>query len=153
MDQHQSNDTILAKGTISKRTDFLNSILLGALDYADYWANVTNYTSDLEFAYIGAARMQFNNGQWSSYKPYEGMYYGVSADVKDVEGDMPAEWIHVDENTIAKGIEIILTGKHIQPGMTAAVFQANIESDAGLVDGPLADCILQAGVLGEVVYG
>jgi len=72
--------------------------------------------------------------------------------VKDVEGDT-AEWIHVDENTIAKGIEIVLTGKHIQPGMTAAVFQANIESDAGLVDGPLADCILQAGVLGEVVYG
>jgi len=133
MDQHQSNDTILAKGTISKRTDFLNSILLGALDYADYWANVTNYTSERS-------------------DQYEGMYYGGSADVKDVEGDT-AEWIHVDENTIAKGIEIILTGKHIQPGMTAAVFQANIESDAGLVDGPLADCILQAGVLGEVVYG
>lgn len=61
---------------------------------------------------------------------------------------------------IARGIYLVIEGKmaegvdHANVGTShrAAILQAVMEDDAGHIDANYADCIMQAAVLGKIVY-
>jgi hypothetical protein len=73
----------------------------------------------------------------------------LSLEVKEGEKNYP-----VSHETVRKGLERIAEGE--VKGMRAArplILKALVEGDAGQVDAGLADCVVQAGIFGEVVYG
>lgn len=81
---------------------------------------------------------------------------GLSDDTgsdNDEEGN-PKVFGDVTLDTVALGIQRILSGEvGISPHLVAYLVSAVKEQDAGDVDADVADCIVQAGLLGELVYG
>lgn len=80
--------------------------------------------------------------------------FWIKAEVRDVEAGSKA-WRTVNLDTVAKGIERVLGGGiKLAPEYLAQVSALlGPDADGGEVDALGADVILQAGLLGDVVYG
>mgnify|MGYP003640387661 CR=1 FL=1 len=60
---------------------------------------------------------------------------------------------HINNDVIRKGIGLILIGDvDVSRDIVDTLLEACQTMDAGDVDAEIADCIIQAGVLGEIVY-
>ena len=59
----------------------------------------------------------------------------------------------IDKDLVVRGMELVLTGQHTGPQIVGWLRQSVEENDAGMVDADVADCIVQCGLFGEVVYG
>ena len=80
---------------------------------------------------------------------------GFFAKVSDCEGDTFPDNSRIDQNVIVKGLNKIVNDKglKISEKIRARIKAANRLSDAGMIDADNADCIVQVGLLGELVFG
>lgn len=95
-------------------------------------------------------------GHWSecvAYKWTEGPEHTYADIIETGDGD-GTDPHHIDLETIQRGMEKILSGVvGIRSDLAAQVLSGVREDDAIHVDSDAADCIVQAGLFGEVVYG
>lgn len=108
--------------------------------------------------YIFVTALEGGIGYWSVANDYhwqnDGEYDldGFYALVEETESDEPVEH-RIDAQTILRGLEYFARGgegyKHVR-----AAARSIIAGDEDIdYDAEIADCIVQAGVFGEVVYG
>lgn len=120
-----------ARKRTPERTDFLAGILVTAVEGGiDYWADVQGYhVAGILKDLLRDARTQ----------------------VRDrAESD---EWKHLTLDIIALGISRIKEpGFKINETLRASILLGDVENDAGHIDSEGADVIVQAGLLGEIVY-
>jgi len=77
----------------------------------------------------------------------------LSFDLRDAEDDK-AEWHHVDITTIERGIAAILSGKAtVSKNIIGQIASGNARNDGGDIDADAADCIIQVGIFGRIVFG
>ena len=118
-----------------ERKNFLASVLVTAVEGGiDYWADVGNYT-------------------WA--QDDRGNLTGASVEVKERdERELTDKWIPIDLKIIAAGISSIKSGKvNMNPKIVGYVTMSDVENDASEVDSEVADCIVQAALFGQLVYG
>jgi len=113
------------------RKQFLSDVFTIALEGGiDYWAVVVEYhhSEDLDF-------------------------YAIISDC--CEGDETFPDSRIDKNIIIKGINEIINNKNLKISETIRVRikEANRSNNAGLIDAGDADCIVQVGLFGELVFG
>tara|TARA_Y100000310_G_scaffold128314_1_gene127491 strand:+ start:657 stop:1040 length:384 start_codon:yes stop_codon:yes gene_type:complete len=121
-----------------EREAYLATILTVAVEGGiAYWAEGKNYNWGSE------------NG------PFElGMFHYASVQVRDHWGDMGRNWRRVTVSTIARGIRLLKTGEvKVSSDITGYIGSAEAEKDASYIDSDAADCIVQAALFGEIVYG
>lgn len=94
-------------------------------------------------------------GYWSVCSAYE--WDGVPARAQIQEFDEGTEeygpLLEVDRTLIRKGIKEILAGGHVNPTILSYVQDADKHNDSGDVDADVADCIVQVGLFGKLIYG
>ena len=127
---------------LTPREQFLRDILCTAVEGGtNYWAQVDQIRRD---GYRPDARVGDPGfGDWT--------YIGYT--LHDVEGD--GEEYVVTVETVKRGLKLLTQDTKIglRKDLRAAVMVANISNDAGEIDSEAADCIIQAGIFGEIVYG
>lgn len=95
-------------------------------------------------------------GYWSECQKYQWRNQPASAEIKDLEGEDPADWVLLDVYTVDCGIATILgsvKSVEISEGRVKQIAAASAVNDGGAIDAELADCIVQAALFGKVVYG
>lgn len=119
----------------AERVQFLSDVMTTAVEGGiNYWAAVSEYRWDLD-----------------KYTPEQ-----VGVTVYDQEDDdWPEEGRRVDLDVIARGIGVLKkAGGCGDPDYWKQFLLADrTNGEDGDYDAGMADCILQAGLLGEVVYG
>jgi hypothetical protein len=119
---------------INVSEDFLSNVLITAFDggYGGCWYWASPHGDDA---------WDIRGGVWHSVM------------VEESEGD--EEGAHmVNHAVVLRGIERLVNGEvRINSELLAHLDQGLREDDAGEVDADVADCIVQAGVFGELVYG
>ena len=72
----------------------------------------------------------------------------------EIQEEGKSEWLKVDLDVVERGIEKLLEkGFAVNSSIRGDVALASIEDDGGYLDVLCADCIIQAGLFGEVIYG
>lgn len=96
-------------------------------------------------------------GYWSVCSAYEWDGVPARAQIQEFDEDTGEECgplMEVDRALIRKGIKGILSGEgRISPIIQSYVQDADKNNDAGDVDADVADCIVQFGLFGKLVYG
>jgi hypothetical protein len=121
---------------------FVHDIFVTALEGGiNYWAGIRSY-------------------HWTNDRGETPDLAGFYAKLFDVDNDNRK--LTINRETIVRGLRTMLHGR---PGagkvrgvaptgtMRGMVAAAVVEQDAGLIDASLADCIVQMGLFGELVYG
>lgn len=124
-----------------ERIQFLSDVLITAVEGGiNYWTQVSGYDPDngdpeLRGVTVWPDLDDFEDGQ--------------------LQTNVPGGGIRVTLETLAKGIGILdRDTEHYHHGYWMQFWLANrTNGDDGDYDAGIADCILQAGVFGEVVYG
>lgn len=112
----------------TEREEYLDNILTAAVEGGiGYWSIGRNYV-------------------WSDDGPAS-----VEIRIEDEDDDV---WHTVDRSAIRKGIAAVLSGRmNVHESYIDTLRAADRHNDAGDIDAELADIIVQAAVLGEIVYG
>lgn len=76
---------------------------------------------------------------------------GFYADIED-DGEDEEFKFRIDAESVWKGIETLYKQEGYE-GVKKTLSHAIVDHDAGMIDAEIADCIIQAAVFGEVVYG
>lgn len=129
----------------AERTEFLSDIITTAVEGGtNYWAAVSQY-------------------QWIDRDGHVSVVVGekvgdqaraVLHELKEDESGYKDEGMVVDLDVIAKGIALIRKPDFgVNTRIRQAITEADNENDAGQLDAGDSDCIVQAGLLGDVVYG
>lgn len=118
----------------SERQQFLLDIMCGAIEGGTgYWAIARNVERDAELNYL-------------SYELAD------AEDEADSRQDPP--WHRVDAKVVELGIKRIREGVvNVSQDILARVVMADNSNDAGITDANDADCIVQAGIFNDIVYG
>jgi hypothetical protein len=119
-----------------ERKEFFFDIFVTALEGGiDYWACASEY-------YLGKDREYDLDG-----------FYALVSDSE--EDDTFPDNSRIDLNVIVKGLNKIINDDtvKINSEIRRTIRQASIANDAGLIDADAADCIIQVGLLGELVFG
>jgi hypothetical protein len=124
-----STEGIMAR--TEEREQFLSDVVTIALEGGiNYWADYRNY----------------RNYQWG-----EGP---TSVEIKDMECGMPSPWRNISHASIERGIKAIASGKvRFSAEIMGWILAGSALDDAGEIDATAADCIIQAAMFGEIVYG
>lgn len=121
-----------------KRRIFLSDIIVTAVESQsiDYWADIKDYAFD----YDGKGNLVNAKAMIHESEP------NVIKD-KDL-------WRVLDHDAVEVGINDLLFG-HVKMAkeLTSILFWANRENDGTDIDSEIADCIVQAAMLGRLVYG
>jgi len=114
-----------------ERTDFLGGVLVTAVEGGvNYWAEPRCY-------------------DWREDERHNFTHVAV-----ELREDGSSEWRKVGLDTIERGIEAIRSGRvSLNREITAAIWAGDSANDAGEIDAEGADCIVQAGLFNELVYG
>lgn len=109
---------------------FLKDVLTTAVEGGiDYWAACSNLTRSEDLSV-------------------------VQVELTPAEEPDEFEKATVTIDTVALGIQRVLSyGFNVSPGNVKHIMEAIHTDDAGCIDAMDADVIIQAGVLGEIVYG
>lgn len=134
--------TLTISVTVTPTTEFLSDILTTAFDgsYGGcwYWARAANNEERAE-----ASAWRIIDDVWEAV---------TIADA--TSGVSPTPVYTATQETIAVGIQRILNDTvKINKSIKARVLSAVTEMDAGYIDAGDADCVVQAGLFGEVIYG
>ncbi len=114
------------------RADFLANVLVtAAVDGMEGWAEV----------------------QELYFKEWGGNLMWAHMEILDVKGDDPDDEMLVIPDVIEQGIQDILTGQvQVSDSLRNTLAEASGSNRSGAIDATLADFIVQAGLLGSVVY-
>lgn len=126
-----------------ERTTFLRDIITTAVEGGiGYWSQCSHYQwVDRD----GTVRVPVGR------RLPELLAKGAFAVVYAEGGEDP---LTIDVETVARGLKLICEGGcDLNDRIRNAIRVANHESDAGMLDADDADVIVQAGLLGEIVYG
>lgn len=119
-----------------ERKEFFFDIFVTALEGGiDYWACASEY-------------------HWGKSDNYDlDGFYAMVSDAE--EDDTFPDNSRIDIDVIAKGVNKIVNDDtvKINSEIRKTIKVANITNDAGLIDANAADCIVQVGLLGELVFG
>lgn len=123
-----------------ERKQFIFDVFVTALEGGiGYWANVSKYCFS-------------KNTDCGIKEDLDGFY----AKVSDCEGDeiFPDNSV-INHEVIVKGINKIAkyNDLKISNSIRERIKEANRLNDAGIIDANDADCIVQVGLLGELVFG
>lgn len=116
----------------AERARFLSDVLITAVEGGiSYWAVTHAY-------------------QWSDENPYSTM-----ADIEDEESDEEPKILSLTIQIIETAFERITAGsiEGLHDSFRGQLIAAGQVNDAGLIDSSGADCIVQVGMFGSVVYG
>lgn len=69
------------------------------------------------------------------------------------DGDVPTSWTTLDKATVARGFDLALNGQFVNDDLKGAIFRALANDDGAELDAEAADCIVQLGLFGELIYG
>lgn len=90
--------------------------------------------------------------KWQDKKPHE-VFAKVEIEEELRDDDDQDEYL-IDCQVIKRGLEKILSGGvPLSSQILGWIHQSLNEGDAGMIDATVADCIVQAGLFGEVRYG
>jgi hypothetical protein len=93
-------------------------------------------------------------GYWSLGRNYVWSDEGPTSVEIRVEDEEDDTWHTVDRSAIRKGITRLLSGDmKVHESYVDVLRKADRHNDAGDIDATMADLIVQAAVLGEIVYG
>lgn len=126
---------------VSLSEEFLSDILIIAFDgqYGGCW-----YWAQAAYPAEGERKWLVTNGETDIMKQR-----WLSARIED----FGKQWV-VDHKVLADGIRRLLDGTvKVNDEIVGAVMRAVREGDAGEIDSEAADCIVQAGVFDELIYG
>lgn len=121
----------------AERTEFLGDVIICIAEDFGYnsWRQISDY-------------------HWDDEHPEENrVTVHELADLED-EPDISVHKVAID--TVAKGIARILAPDNpvgLNSAIVGAVRTASRENDAGEIDAEVADCILQAAIFNEYIYG
>ena len=119
-----------------RKAEFLADIVVTAAEGGiNYWAHTRNYRFAKEDPAVPGSAIT-----------------SAMVDVLGREGNEPEQWTTVNGATIRKGINT-LKELEFRRDLKMALLYADNENDSGEVDSELADCIVQAGLFGKLVYG
>ena len=81
-------------------------------------------------------------------------FFATVHELNEDESDYREVGINVNSDTIAAGIHRIVSGKcNVHKDYVGSIHNASLENDAGFLDAYDASMIVQAGMLGDVIYG
>lgn len=114
--------------TVNVSNDLLSNILTTAVEGGTtYWAYILKVERDAD-----------HNVQWADF---------IDAETDEFQG-------RVTLSSVANGIERLLRPDFkVSGNIVKAVERAVCEDDAGEIDAEAADCIIQAALFDEIVYG
>jgi len=105
-------------------------------------------------------------GYWGRASVYRWAKSGVDTriasveEAQDLDGfhavvreDSEDEDLRIDIDVIATGVNAIIKGEHVRDDIKTYVKEGSRDNDAGMIDSDAADCIVQLGLFGKVVYG
>ena len=116
----------------AERADFLSLVVITAVEGGiNYWAETDRY-------------------KWNEQS---GNFKDASVVVRDLEGNLPAEWTPVTLETIEAGLSNIRKDTNSQSYLIPSILNADRTNDAGNIDADAADFIVQYGLFGKAVYG
>lgn len=125
---------------LTAREQFLRDVLCIALEGGiGYWSRASKILRD---GYRSDSKvMEPGFGDWT--------YLGYT--LHDEEGKKHV----VTVETVARGLKLLTqdTKISLRSDLRKAIMLANIQNDGGEIDADAADCIVQAGIFGDVVYG
>lgn len=129
-----------------ERLEFLEDIVTCAVEAGYEWFQVGFYQymldDELRLCY-GREKDIFNRTYAQVYEmsdEYDGTY-------KD-------EMLIWDADAAAKGLNALINGTiKCNESMRTALAEASAANDAGDIDAEMADCIQQAALLGDIIYG
>lgn len=129
--------TVKVERTLS--ADFLSSVLITAFDgnYGGCWYWCSPYGDDW---------LKTDDDDWTNVQI-----------ALDEETGIPVVDSHshfnADHLVVRNGIQMIMSGDLIDDSIKAYVVAGVLEDDAGNIDSIAADCIIQVGIFGKVVFG
>lgn len=115
--------------------EFLHDIITNTVESAaiNYWAELKNYIVD-------------SNGQTPSVL--------IREDEEGAFEEELGEWVTVDKDFIIKGIEKIVNNKfQVSDSIHKEILTGVYNNDGSYIDIECCDCIIQAAMFGELVYG
>ncbi len=132
--------------------EFVSDVLVTAFDgsYGGCW-----YWAD-------SKRVDENQGPWGYVSEEEGAdwaFVNITLQQGDDTGNkvldaMMQKGVRVDGEAIRVGIQRIMDGDvGVSDDIRNHIVRGVLEGDAGEIDAIGADCIVQAGVFGELIYG
>ena len=71
----------------------------------------------------------------------------------DIDEDEDARLVTIDRAVVVRGLEAIASGRVKLARRIHEAVAADLAGDGGAIDAEAADCVIQAGLFGEVVYG
>tara|TARA_R110000824_G_scaffold375880_1_gene566858 strand:+ start:4259 stop:4687 length:429 start_codon:yes stop_codon:yes gene_type:complete len=106
----------------------------------------------------------YHTGRRNEVGGYDDDLQGFNADVMDCvahDGDVPwklededdERLLTIDRSTILKGLEAIATRRVKLAERIHEAVEADLRGAGGAIDAEAADCVVQAGLFGEVIYG
>jgi len=124
----------VAMGIEHHRAEFLADVMLTALDGIESWG-----------IYRNAVHTQNDGLESLTLRPDAASFNRY--DARD-------DWQVIDLERIADAMVKIGTGAvEISSDRRDTITEALMESDAGMIDADLADCIMQVAAFGEIVFG
>lgn len=123
-----------------KRKQFLFDAFVTAMEGGiGYWAYASKY------------HWRKDNEEGLSIDDVDGFY----ANIQDAECEDAFEPTTINQAVIVKGINKIFKDDELQinQNIRADVINASLKNDAGYLDAESADCIVQVGLFGEIVFG
>lgn len=140
----------MARARTEEREQFLADIITGAVEGGtSYWAQVSQYQWVDTFGYYEVGKVMVVAGKQQGNEARATLH-----ELNDDETGYKAEGLDLTLDAVATGIGRIVRGDvKIADFLRKQVAEASRENDAGNIDADLADCIAQAALLGDVIYG
>lgn len=74
--------------------------------------------------------------------------------IREEEAPEGGEWKELNHDLVAKGVALLASGEvKVNPQIRKWICEGIAQDDAGNIDAECWDCIMQAAVLGSIVYG
>lgn len=128
-----------------ERIQFLSDIITTAVEGGiGYWSQCSHY----QWTEDGAVHVVVGRRNLRTDA------YAVVHEATDNGDGYRDEPLMVDIETVARGIGRLVNKEvGIHATLRGSLLYANSENDAGEIDADLADCIVQAGIFNEIIYG
>lgn len=144
----------MARARTEEREQFLGDIITAAVEGGTgYWAQVSQYQwldrFSVTLGVAETAEISVSVGQRQGEQTRATLH-----EMNDDETGYKAEGLNLTLDAVATGIGRIVRGDvAINANLRKLIGQASRENDAGNIDADAADVIVQAALLGDVVYG
>lgn len=132
----------------AERTEFLQDIISCAIEGGiNDWARTSHY----QYVYNGERCICVAT---SGYDDERHDAYAIVHPLNDDESGYEKEGKEINIDVIAAGLARIISGKeNVHASYIQRIKEADKDNDAGEIDAYDASMIVQAGLLGEVIYG